>query len=105
MSNRLKEIDQDYNQQLSKVDNIRDITQKRLNIEQKERTLLSLKLEYLIMKIQKTGYAKEISIENSWEGHGQLDLGDEEDWVRDSKRSLHDKLVSSDKALKYVHNN
>ena len=53
MSNRLKEIDQDYNQQLSKVDNIRDITQKRLNIEQKERTLNSLKLEYLINNYKK----------------------------------------------------
>lgn len=58
MSNRLKEIDQDYNQQLSKVDNIRDITQKRLNIEQKERTLLSLKLEYLINNYKKLDMQK-----------------------------------------------
>eukprot|EP00347_Sterkiella_histriomuscorum_P009856 403339614 len=53
LSTRLQDIDKDHSQQLSKVDTIRDITQKRLNIEEKERSLNSLKLEYLINNYKK----------------------------------------------------
>lgn len=48
LSERLKGIDQSYSQQLSQVENIRESTQKRLNLQEQERTMNSMKLEYLL---------------------------------------------------------
>ncbi|CDW86114.1 UNKNOWN [Stylonychia lemnae] len=53
LSKRLKEIDQEYSYKLSKVDNVRDLTQKKLNIEEKERTFMNMKLEYMISNYRK----------------------------------------------------
>lgn len=48
LSERLKGIDQSYSQQLTQVENIRESTQKRLNLQEQERTMNSMKLEYLL---------------------------------------------------------
>lgn len=48
LSERLKGIDQSYSQQLSQVETIRESTQKRLNLQEQERTMNSMKLEYLL---------------------------------------------------------
>lgn len=67
MSEKLQGIDQDYGEKLSKVSQIRDMTQKRLNIEEKERTLNTIKLEYLINNFKKLQLQKkflETTIDN-----------------------------------------
>ena len=48
LTDELKGIDHTYSDRLQQVDTIRENTQKRLNIEEQERTMNSLKLDYLV---------------------------------------------------------
>ena len=58
LSDELKGIDHTYSDRLQQVDTIRENTQKRLNIEEQEKTMNSLKLDFLVnnnkkLKLQK----------------------------------------------------